>query len=90
MKSCHKTLFTIPTCSPLTYNCITDCVTLFRFNSPHAAYTFETKTRAYEGFSGFSDSVVVRTQCSVHQQNEAHVITLYKRSRKTNKNYILA
>lgn len=54
MKSCHKTLFTIPARAPLTHNCITDRITLSGFNSPPAAYMFETKTRAYVGLAASS------------------------------------
>lgn len=51
MKSCHKTLFTIAARAPLTLNCITDYFTLSGFNSPPAAYVFETKRRAYVGLA---------------------------------------
>lgn len=55
-KSCHKTLFTISARAPLTHNCITDRITLSYFNSPPAAYMFETKTRAYGGLAASSHS----------------------------------
>lgn len=56
-KSCHKTLFTICARAPLTHNCITDRITLSGFNSPPAAYMFETKTRAYGGLAASSHSL---------------------------------
>lgn len=60
IKSCHKNpLFTIPTCSPLTHNCITDCITLSRFNSPPAAYTLWNKDSSVCGIRWFfSDSLL--------------------------------
>lgn len=64
MKSCHKTLFTIPARSPLTLNCITDCFTLSGFNSPPAAYAFETKRRANVGLAArASPPMVAVTAC---------------------------